>query len=279
MTFFDKVIRARRATMVLMVGLGLALAAGMSGCATGPGAKATNAAADVLLPPQQEEQLGQEMRPQVLSEMQELQNPQIQRYIDQLGARVVRAAGGKPAGIDYTFTVIQGDEINAFTMPGGDIYVYTGLLKAADNEAELVSVLAHEVAHVTERHIAEKLVASYGLQALTNAALGDNPGMVAQLATSIASQGYLLKYSRSQESQADRTGLAYLVRAGYNPQGFVSFFQKLENQGGARPPEFLSSHPSPSNRISQARQIIGRMRNPPQELGRARYQQMIQGLK
>jgi predicted Zn-dependent protease len=251
---------------------------GAQGCATGAGGKATGAAANVLLPPREEERLGREMQREVLKEVDVLQNEAIQEYVDQLGAQIVRAAGSKPEGIEYSFTVLDDDQVNAFAMPGGEIYIYTGLMKAAETEAELMSVLAHEVAHVTERHIAEQLVAQYGLQALASAALGNNPGVVSQLVASIAGQGYMLKFSRSAETEADRSGLRYLVRAGYDPQGFISFFQTLERQGGARPPEFLASHPSPSNRISAAREIIRGMERRPDKTGRERYQQMLQRL-
>lgn len=277
MNFVSHTGSRRRGWMAVLVALLLAVASvGASGCATGAGGEVTDAAADVLLPPREEERLGRQLQRQVLEEMTVLENDRIQTYIDQLGIKVVRAAGGKPQGIDYSFTVLKDDQVNAFAMPGGDIYVYTGLLEAASSEAELMSVLSHEVAHVTERHIAEQLVAQYGLQALAGAALGNNPGVLSQILASVAGQGYLLKFSRSAETQADRTGLKYLVRAGYNPVGFVEFFQKLEQQGGAQPPEFLSSHPSPTNRISNARRIIAGMNNPPTELGRERYQQMMQ---
>lgn len=245
----------------------------MSGCATGPGGKATRAAANVLLPAADEELLGQQMREQVLAEFTILDNPEIQSYIKELGGKVVRSAGNKPKGIKYRFEVIDGNEINAFTTPGGDIYIYSGLIKAAENEAELVGVIAHEVGHVTNRHIAEKLVASYGLQTLLDAALGKNAGTLAQLGASLGAQGYLLKYGRDQESQADRSALEYMTRAGYNPQGFITFFQKLQAQGGGGI-ELLSSHPLPKSRIDQARTVIGRMDNKPTNLGRARLQEM-----
>lgn len=250
----------------------------LTGCATGPGAKATAVAADVLLPPREEEMLGRQMRPEVLQQFTTLNNPAVQQYVSQLGQKVVRAAGNQPKGIQYSFTVIDGKEVNAFTTPGGDIYVFTGLLRAASNEAELVGVLAHEVAHVTHRHIARRLVATYGLQTLLDAALGNNAGVLSQLAASLGAQGYLLKYGRDQESESDRSGLHYMTGAGYNPEGFVTFFQKLERMGGGAMPEFLSSHPSPTNRISAARSIIAQMKNPPRDLGTERYQQMLSQL-
>jgi predicted Zn-dependent protease len=272
-TTFSRVLIALLTTAMLG-----AATLGAQGCATGPGGTATGAAADVLLPPREEERLGRQMQREVLREVKVLENQPIQDYIGQLGAQIVRAAGSKPEGIKYSFTVLDNDQVNAFAMPGGDIYVYTGLLKAADTEAELMSVLAHEVAHVTERHIAEQLVAQYGLQALASAALGNNPGVISQLVASVAGQGYMLKFSRSAESEADRSGLGYLVRAGYSPEGFVSFFETLQRQGGARPPEFLASHPSPENRISAARERIRELDRRPSKTGRDRYQKMLQQL-
>lgn len=260
-------------TLVL---LGVALILGpfaLVGCATGPGSKATRAAADVLLPAAEEEQLGRQMRPEVLKEFKILDNAEVQNYVKGLGAKVVRAAGNKPKDIRYTFSVIDGNEVNAFTTPGGDIFVYTGLIKAASNEAELVSVIAHEVAHVTNRHIAERLVASYGLQTLMDAALGRNAGTLAQLTASLGAQGYLLKYGRDQETESDASGIRYMVRAGYNPDGFITFFQKMQARGGGGV-EFLSSHPLPESRIKHAREIIRKMDSKPTQLGEARLQEL-----
>jgi predicted Zn-dependent protease len=117
-------------------------------------------------------------------------------------------------------------------------------------------VLAHEIAHVAARHIAERLATSYGVQTLAAAALGENPGLVAGLASSVLQQGLLLKYSRTQELEADRLGLRYLVRAGYDPHAAIAMFRKLGAQGGAEPPQFFSSHPSTGDRIEQLKEII-----------------------
>lgn len=266
-------IGGRLQTLLLSLAMLTLGASTLAGCATGAGETATNAAADVLLPATEEEKLGEEMRPEVLDEFTVSDNAEIQTYIKGLGAKIVRSANREPRGISYTFTVVEGNEINAFTTPGGDIYIYTGLIKAADNEAELIGVIAHEVGHVTNRHIAQKLVASYGLQTLLDVALGNDAGTLAQLGASLGAQGYLLKYGRDQESQADRSGLKYMVDAGYNPQGFVTFFQKLEAQGGGGI-ELLSSHPLPSSRIEQAREVIARMGSTPSNLGEARLQEM-----
>ena len=170
----------------------------VSGCATGDsvGDRATRAAADVLLPAEQEEDLGAGFSDQIASEVTFHPSEAVQSYVTELGRLAVESARSRndvPSGIEFEFRVIDNAEtINAFAGPGGQIYVYSGLLKRASSAAEVLSVLCHEVAHVTERHIAERLVATYGLQALKRAALGDDPGVVGNLVSSAASQGFLL---------------------------------------------------------------------------------------
>lgn len=256
----------------------LAIGPTLAACSTtsGAGGRATEAAADVLLPPAQEEQLGEQMKAEIRQQYQMHPSQELQQYVDMLGQQVVQAAGKDiSTAIDYNFHVIDApDTINAFATPGGEIYVFSGLIKAADSEAELMSVLSHEVAHVTERHIAESLVAQYGIQVLASAALGDNPGALSQIIAGLAAQGSMLKYTRDREREADMTGLRYLVDAGYNPQGYISFFEKLK--GGAQPPTILSSHPLPEERIDRLQSAIRQLPNPPERTGSQRLQAMKQ---
>lgn len=232
-----------------------------AGCATVAGA--TEVAAEVLLPPREEVRLGRQMAREVAEELSFHRDDLVQNYVEALGNRIA-AKADTPSPIRYTFRVVDdADQINAFAMPGGYIYVYSGLIKAADNEAELAAVMAHEIAHVTERHVAERLVAAYGLQAITAAALGEDPGLIEQLVAAVAGQGFLLKYSRDHEREADAVGFEYMVAAGYDPMGFVTFFEKLE--GGPRMPDLLSSHPAPDDRIEAARRRIERLRRRPTE--------------
>lgn len=159
----------------------LALAAALSlggglGCSTtsGPGGRMTAAAADVLVPVEQENQLGQQMAAEIQAEMTMHPDPEVQAYVANIGNRLVAAAQADvPSGITFRFHVVQDDAtVNAFAIPGGDIYFYTGPMRLAENEAELAGVLGHEVAHVTNRHIAQRLVAQYGLQSIIAMALG-----------------------------------------------------------------------------------------------------------
>jgi predicted Zn-dependent protease len=252
-----------------------------AGCATtqGAGNAAAEGAADVLLPPREEEKLGERFSKNIESELKLHPDEQVQAYLQTMGQQVLKAAGNDAhQAIKFEFHVVDDpDTINAFAGPGGQIYFYSGLLKQADTKAEVMSVMAHEVAHVTERHVAERMVASYGIEALMSAAVGDNPGLLARLATSLAAQGFLLKYSRDQETEADRTGLKYIIGSGYDPNGFISFFQKIKQQGGS-PPVFMSSHPLPQQRIDNVQKILNSQSQLPSKSGRDEHQQILNKL-
>src|SRR5690606_12528518 len=139
-------------------------------------------------------------------------------------------------GITYRFTVIdEPRQVNAFALPGGHIYVYSGLIAAADSEAELAGVLGHEIGHVAERHAAQALGAQFGLQTLASLALGQNPSLIEQIAAGIAAQGYLSRHSRDAERESDSRGLQYLIAAGYDPTAMPAFFKKLERMSGGNP--------------------------------------------
>lgn len=230
------------------------------GCRTAAGERVSRTAANIVLPPAQEEQLGDQMAAQVEAEATLLKGTEVSNYVQRIGRKVVsNASADKPEAIDFEFHVIQDDAtVNAFAIPGGDIYVTTGLLKAADSEAELAAVLSHEVAHVTQRHIARQLAVNYGISTLANLALGGSAGQLQQLVTGLLANGYLLKYSRDDEREADAVGMKYLVSSGYSPYGYVSFFEELSNS--PQPPLLLSSHPHPEERVLNARREIAQYR-------------------
>ncbi|HSP76920.1 MAG TPA: M48 family metalloprotease, partial [Myxococcaceae bacterium] len=160
----------------------------------------------------------------------------------------------------FRFTVLDNpDNVNAFALPGGHIFIYSGLIRAADSEAELASVLAHEVAHVTAGHPSDLLAAQVGLGTLQQLALGRNPGMLAQLGSAIASQGYLSAYTRDQEQEADKRGLQFLSQAGYEPSAMARFFQELANMRNTQPglvSAFFSTHPAPGQRAERVASLI-----------------------
>lgn len=254
---------------------GVAVGLGIGGC--GAVQSVTHSASYVLLPPEQENELGRQVSAEFERDVVLLDDPEIQTYVDDLGRRIV-AVADVPEGIELSFKVVDApDVINAVALPGGHIYVYTGLMQAAQDEAELVAVLAHEVAHVTRRHIASQLVTMFGIQTLAGMVLGENPGQIQALAAGVAAQGYMLQFSREAEREADEVGLEYVVQSGWDPHGYVSFFSKLAEED-VDVPLFLRSHPAPMERVANARRVIGELETVPDHAGRESYQRVRQRL-
>lgn len=223
--------------------------------ATGCPVRPARAAADLLIPPRDEVMLGQQISAQIEQELTMHPNADVQAYVASLGAQILARVDDRPAEIEFTFQVVDDlNTVNAFAIPGGWIYVYSGLMQVMESEAELASVLAHEIAHVTRRHIAQRLVAMYGLDAIAQLALGQDPGLLGTIVATIVQQGALLRYTRDMERDADDFGLHYLVNSGYDPRGFIEFFERLT--GRPSPPTFLLTHPSPEERIERIERQI-----------------------
>ncbi len=169
-------------------------------------------------------------------------------YVNEVG-QALAAASDRP-DIPYTFQVVEDDGVNAFATMGGFVYVTTGLLEAADNEAELAGVLGHEIGHIAGRHAVAQMRQAAIAQGITGA-LGVNRNQLVNIGTQIALQ---LPASRSDEYEADQHGFYSMGRAGYDQTGMVSFMQKLVRQGGSAP-EFLSTHPDARNRVTALQQL------------------------
>ncbi len=145
----------------------------------------------------------------------------------------------------WRIRIIKNDSVlNAFCTPGGFIYVYTGIIKYLDNETQLAGVLGHEIAHADRRHGANQMLKLYGLQALIEIFTSGTTQQVATLAQNLL----MLKFSRTDETEADDYSVRYLLGTPYDPQGAKFFFQKIG--GSQRVPEFLSTHPNPDNRVN-----------------------------
>ncbi|MGF1498305.1 MAG: M48 family metallopeptidase [Elainellaceae cyanobacterium] len=190
---------------------------------------------------EEEVALGQQIDEMVRQEYELYVNPQVNQYVDRIGQRLVAVSDRRD--IPYTFQVVRSEEINAFATPGGFIYITTGLLRAADNEAQLASVLAHEIAHVTERHSVQALRRAVVAQGIAETT-GLDMSALAQIGYQLAVD---LPRSREFEYEADRVGLDILTDAGYAPIALVNFFEKLQDSAGQ--PEFLRTHPTSENRI------------------------------
>ncbi|AUB37634.1 Putative Zn-dependent protease, containings TPR repeats [Nostoc flagelliforme CCNUN1] len=200
--------------------------------------------------PRQEVDLGKQINKELVgSEVRLYRNPEVNRYVEQIGRRL--AANSDRPDLPYTFQVVQDDSINAFATLGGYVYVHTGLLKTADNEAELASVLAHEIGHIGGKHVVKQMqqkALESGL--LTAAGLDRNTAV--QIGVQLARD---LPRSRNNEFEADQRGLRTLTRTGYAQSAMVSFMQKLLKKGGSAP-TFLSTHPGTSDRIDGLRRAI-----------------------
>ncbi len=199
---------------------------------------------------EQEVEIGKGINQQLLSQKYQLyNNEQVQEYVNNIGQELVSSSDSS-RDIPYTFQVVVSDAVNAFATPGGFIYVTTGLLQEADNQAQLASVVAHEIAHINKKH---------SIQALKRAAIAQGVAETAGVSTSTLAQiGYQLAVdlpqSREYEYEADRVGLNILEQAGYPPIAFVNFLKQLQ---GGNQPEFLRTHPTSSNRIEALAQEIG----------------------
>jgi len=206
----------------------------------------------------QDIQVGREAAAQVERKMLVLRDRELTYYVTQIVRNHTRSprAGGYP----YTFRVVADRNINAFSLPGGPVYINTGLILAADNEAQLAGVMAHEISHVALRHATNQASKSQlvRLPALLAGAIAGNGlfGQLAQAGIGLGANSVLLKFSRSAESQADYLGTQMMSEAGYNPIEMARFFEKLEAQGSGRALQFLSDHPNPGNRVRAVEEEI-----------------------
>lgn len=217
----------------------------------------------------EEQSLGRQMAAQVRREAIFVQDPVIVGYVRDLGDSIVRAAGPQP--FEYHFYVIEDDEINAFAGPAGYVYVHTQTIVKARNASELAGVVAHEIGHVQRRHIANNYNrqrnTQIGYQAAVLAAAifgGGAAATAAQFGGGLAAMAYLNSFGREAEMEADSFAVDALPRAGYDPNGLVTFFETLQHEpNGGGQADFLSSHPATADRIEAARAQIAA--HPPRE--------------
>lgn len=213
----------------------------------------------VTLTPEEEIVLGRQGAPEVANQFGGLYPDEtLQAYLDNVGQRVVQESVAGQSPYPFEFHLLSDPQtVNAFALPGGQIFITVAMLDALDTEAQLAGVLGHEVAHVIARHGAEQL-ARQRLGALLVQAIGiaasDDPmsGRQAALVAQAVNQIVNLRYGREDELESDRLGFDFMVDADYAPEGIVELMQILNStRDGQQPPEFLSSHPNPANRIER----------------------------
>jgi predicted Zn-dependent protease len=193
---------------------------------------------------QQEVEIGKQIRQELINSgrIELYENPLLNSYLNDIGSKLSQVSD-RPE-IPYSFSIVKSDEVNAFATMGGFVYIHTGLMKLAANEAELASVVAHEIGHITARHSLQQMRQQSITQGLLSAAGLDRKQAV-QLGVTLALD---LPHSRQDEYEADQLGLAMLTKAGYAPGAMVNFMQKLQRQTG-KIPSFLSTHPAADERV------------------------------
>lgn len=207
--------------------------------------------------PAQEMQLGLQSYQQILSDSIVLRDEPVVTAVREIGTRIARAAAPEDPGFDWTFNVINSDQVNAFALPGGYTAVYTGLIPVAQNEDGLAVVMSHEVGHALAHHGAERM-AQHNMQRIVGAGVAMGAGGMDRSAQQavmgvfggISQYGYALPFSRAHESEADYIGLILMARACYDPREAPRLWARMGAAGGASPPEFQSTHPSPETRIN-----------------------------
>ncbi len=225
-----------------------AMAIGVAACVTSP---ETGRSQLSLVSDSQMNSLGAQAYQETLAKSKISRNSNLNSEVATIGRRIAQASG---VDYDWEFKVIDEPQtVNAFCLPGGKVAVYTGIVPVAKNNAALAAVMGHEVAHATLRHSAERMSQQLVMQmGLTVASISfsnsENRNMIAGLLGIGTQFGVVLPFSRYHESEADRVGLEYMARAGYDPREAVGLWERMGAAGGGRPPEILSTHPDPVRR-------------------------------
>lgn len=223
---------------------------------------ATGAGAFALISVDQEIAIGREAQVEARKKVPQLRDGAVTRYVEQLGRQLAAHAGGPD--YPYSFTVADKADLNAFALPGGPVWVHRGILEAARDESQLAGVMAHEIAHVAQRHAADQLTkatVANGLLGLLGSVLdGRGKGEAAtRVGAGVATQMMFLKFSRDDEREADRVGAEIMRRAGWDPRGMPEFFEVLDAQQKRSPGSvatFLSTHPNPKSRAAELRGMV-----------------------
>jgi beta-barrel assembly-enhancing protease len=210
---------------------------------------------------EKEVRLGREAAAEVDRQAKFIEDPIITEYVNRVGQNIVLHSDAK---VPFTIKVIDSDEVNAFALPGGFFYVNKGLLLAADNEAELAGVMAHEIAHVAARHAVENQAKASLLEYAAiggSIFLGGIPGLIYQNTAGIGLLGIFMKFSRGAEEEADKLGVQYMYAAGYDPGAMATMFEKLEAKNKKKPgliARAFQTHPAPPDRRASAQALAAR---------------------
>lgn len=222
---------------------------------------AVTAACASTISTQQEVAMGDDYARQINQQIPLIRDASLNQYLDGLGSAIARVADQR--GIRYHFYIVNSDGVNAMAVPGGHIYVTRGLIERTDNLTEAAGVLAHEIAHVTERHSIEQMgraqQANLGLAVLYGVILGRPPSTVERVGVQVGGAAVFANYSRDAEREADQQAVPFLIRAGIHPEGLITMFEKLLEERQRNPSaveQWFASHPTTRERIDNVRAHI-----------------------
>lgn len=248
--------RTRMQDHAVRCGLGILL----MGCATNP---VTGRRELSLISESQEISMGLEAAKQASAQMGVYPDSQLQRYVNSLGMTLARAS--ERPSLPWSFTVIDDPVVNAFALPGGPIFVTRGILGYMNSEAELVSVLGHEIGHVTAKHSVNQMSRAQVAQIGLIGAVIIKPELGGLVDLGSQALGLMfMKFGRDDETQSDDLGFRYMTQAGYEPSEMAEMFKTLQRSGGGseRTPEWLSTHPDPGNRVAKTQERIAAWTRP-----------------
>ena len=224
----------------------------------------------IMVSAQEEAEMGLAAFQQIKAEETVSTNVMAIDRVDRVGRRIAASVGRSLPDAKWEFVVFESEDLNAFALPGGKVGVYTGLLALAETDDELAAVMGHEIAHVSSRHSAERMSQQMvaGLTAagaevyMESQDVDHKDRAIARAALGVGTTvGVMLPFSRLHESEADIIGLKFAAGAGYDPRAAATFWEKMKaaSEGEGRPPEFLSTHPSPDNRIARLKELASEL--------------------
>lgn len=270
-------MRIRSLTTLLLACAGLA----WSGCTT---VSETGRSQLILVSAEQEKAMGLSAFSQIKEEEPISTNKMAIDQVNRVGRRIAASVGRELPQAEWEFVVFESEELNAFALPGGKVGVYTGLLNLVESDDELAAVIGHEIAHVTSRHSGERMsqqmlagVAAIGTEIyMESEDMDSSDRMLTRTALGAATTlGVMLPFSRLHETEADVIGLRFAAGAGYDPRAAATFWEKMKaaSEGQGRPPEFMSTHPSPDNRIARLNELAPSL-IPLYEQAKAKFDEM-----
>ncbi len=224
----------------------------------------TRVVAPFIITEEQEKTLGDRFKSEIINDKTGSYSvfkgdERVSRYVDSLGQKLAAVQNDRD-GLPFTFTVLEDTTVNAFAIPGGHVFVNTGLLRAADNGAEVAGVIAHEIGHISKYHGRDLLVRQTATGYVNTILFGNDSASIAGAVTAMLENMAFLGFSRDNEYQADSCSVAYTFKAGCNPIGMRHFLRKLKDRYGEQPKFFepFSTHPPLSDRISRVENRIGK---------------------